>query len=353
MTWLVSAAVVALVLAGLPAQASTATECERALALIGRAAPSDTDSATGNQAGTGADFLDCTPDQMAAFTRDIQALRSAGPATSASELIGTWVSDDVHAIYQGVFLPVYEVLEISPGAAETEVRIVQTLIRANDPAEPFIRAAPPVDVTAAGRTATYGSHVATLNGPGQLQPRQVRYHDVPLDRDRHVGLAMKARFTSFQQAGPIGVGLAGEELALGLSDRLAPGGQRLMTYRKRRPELPEIALKIALVGNLSMTKFHCLLEAMGRPTPAYEAALGDVPEADFFAALSTIYDLGIELQAVQAKLGSAPAAAEAETLKARAKEIAGQMQDMNRGEVLAVLYGQIKSDAPFGCPNIF
>jgi hypothetical protein len=188
--------------------------------------------------------------------------------------------------------------------------------------------------------------------PGQLEPREVRYHDFPIDGDRGVDLAMKARMMSFQHIRPIGVRTDGNRLVFDVPDRLAANGQRVMTFRKRRSGLPEIALLVVLLGNQSMAKFPCFLEAMDTRTPAFKKALGKHSETAFFTALRERYQWSIELEALQAKLNKDLPEAESSVLRAQLKAHIDGSQIDEEDPLMIVLRG-MEGDAPFGCPNLF
>jgi len=333
--------------------AAAATECEDYFASMGRTLVADA-QATTRQMEDLDEFLDCPTGLMFQFVFDVAADRNATPVAAASDLIGTWVSDDILGVVTGIFIPVYEVLEIAPGETADEVVILQKLVRANDATEWFTAGGAPdgVDVVAAGRIATYGEHRAVLTGPGQLKPRRVRYFDFPIESDRSVGLAMKSRMMSFERTDAIAVRGDGERLVFELFERLADG-KRAMTFRRRRPESPENALLMALVGEISMSKFHCFLEAMERPTPAFQAALGDFPADDFFAALREAFRLYGEYNAMIAKMRGDLSAEERSALGDRIIATTTAASAMFKEGPLTVLQREARSEAPFGCVNPF
>jgi|GEM_PF-2740398 len=306
-------------------------------------------------AGGQIDVLDCPADQMRQLVCDVTAANEATAVTSAEQLLGTWVSDDVLGIYAGIYIPVYEILEISPGAQEGEVRIEQMLYRANDPARWFGdkgNPIPPVEMPAAGRIATYGAHVAAIGRSGLLEPRAVHYFDFPVEGDRSVGLAMKARMMSFQQMGPIGTRTDGGRLVFEVPDRLTPNGQRIMTFRQRETGLPEAALQIVLLGEQSMVKFPCFLEALDSETPAFRSALGSYSKTEFLDALRDRFQKSVELSAMQAKLGTDLPEAERTELRDKIKAQLTGMQ-IEKDSPFMVLVQQLQTDAPFGCPSLF
>lgn len=297
--------------------------------------------------------FDCSPSEMGQLVFDFGAADRAEDVVSTDQLIGTWVSDNVLAVYAGLFISVYEVLTVSPGSVEGEVNITQSLIRAVDPAEDLGAGYRPValDVVAAGRIATYGEHSAVLAEAGKLSPSRVRYHEFPLETDRNSSLAMKTGYMSFLSSLPIGVRTDGERLVFTLVERMAPGGQRIMTFRKRGDGLPEIAMLMAAVGNISMVRFHCLLEAMDRPTEAWRAALGETNQADFFAALRESDRLSIERLRINTRMRSAQTKEERQALTDTFRNISLKRAELMETGPLLILRREAQSGAPFGCPS--
>ena len=273
--------------------------------------------------------FDCPADQMMQFAYDYLAAKEALPVRAADDLVGTWVSDEFLGVVAGVFIPVFEVLEISPGQEEGEVRIVQQVLRYSDPAETWFGEngmMPPVDVAAAGRFAVYGDHTAALAEPGRLEPRRIRYFDFPIEGDRYTGLAMRMQMGSFQQTRPITVRTNGDRLVFELFDRMSPDGERLMTYRRRDPRFPRAAMLMIIAGEISASHFHCLMQAMEGPRPAFEAALGDVSLDRFLAGLEDAMAIGTEMESLRKAMS--PDMSEADR-KARGNEFL-ELAERNR-----------------------
>lgn len=346
---------IAAVVMGASASPAAAVTCAELFVQIGRAYVPDAPMADANVGRN--KVADCPSGHLMQLVYDASAEKNAKPVKSVDELVGTWISDDVLAIYAGLFIPVYEVLVIAPADGEGAVSVTHKLVRAFDPAE---WAADPSSVyggykvTAAGRIATYGVHLLKLDRPGQLVPRDITYFDFPVEMDRNTGLAMKRRFMSFLQPTPIDAAIHGQTLILTTFDRMATGGSRFMSFRKRGDGIPESAMLAALVGEFSMSKFHCFAEAMDTPTPAFTAALGDVGRTDFFAALREAARLSDESTRLLADFN--------DPLLSKSKQRKINEQVRTNTEALfalietgplKVLQAQSKRPDPFGCPDFF
>lgn len=350
-----SCILIAMLMAVAGSQAGAASNCADLFAAMGRTYVADAAPVSPAIPATER-ILDCPANQIMQFAYDFAAERDATAVVSADQLVGTWVSDDILGIVSGLFIPVYEVFEISPGAADGEVTIVQKLFRYADPAEMLFSAGlqmPPVDVVAAGRIATYGEHVAVLAKPGQLEPRRVRYYDFPIEGDRYTGLAMKLRMASFLQTQPIDIRSDGTRLVIELFDRLSPGGSRIMTFRRRDPASPDRALKLIVLAEIAASHFHCLMEATEKPSAAFLEALGQVRAEDFFRAVDTAYAYGLEMQEVRAKLTLNAQQAEREAARGRFLEIAEKNRALFESGPLNPLTKSAASGAPLGCPSLY
>lgn len=338
------------------ARPAVAMSCAELFEMIGRTYVPD---APNNHAESfsGESVVNCPADQALQLVVDYTATRDATAIQNVDQLIGTWVSDDVLAIYAGIFIPVYEVLVIEPSTDGTGVEVTQQLIRAYDPKTWFEDPSSlvgVVDVEAAGRIATYGSHLLELTKPGQLAPRRVRYFDFPIESDRNTALAMKRRYMTFLQSTPIRVRTNGDRLVFEIFDRLSPGGERVMTFRKRAAGLPEISMLIAWLGEQRMAHFHCFLEAMDRPSKAFTDALGDVTPAEFFVAMRQANALAEENERLMVNLNATDLGEEArKTLTEKVKANLAAIRTMFDGPALKVLVTQAASGAPFGCRSFY
>jgi len=333
--------------------AAASPRCEEIFKSLGRTYVADAPPLAEGPA-SGEDIMGCPADQAMQFVFDVKALREGVEVESAEKLIGTWVSDDVLMVVTGLFIPVYEVLEISRSETSGEVRIVQKVLRAFDPATWFnsdTNIIPPIDVVAAGRIATYGEHIAALREPGKLEPRKVRYHDFPLESERNTSLVMKSRLMSFSQTRPIEVASSGDRLVFQVADRLARKGNRVMTFRKRRPDLPESALLMALVGEISLSKFHCFLEAMETPNAAFTNSLGNHSEAEFHASLRTMMDLVGEREALFEQVQAEEDESKRGALENDIKALLTKQRQMMEAGPIQGLVQEASRDKPFGCPN--
>lgn len=338
---------------GTPAKADT--RCAELFEAMGRtyvpdAPPVDSRIPEGDR------VRDCPAKQIMQFAYDFAAAKAAKPVVSVDQMAGTWVSDDILGMVVGLFIPVYELLEVTPGSAEGEVSIVQKLLRYGDPAEMYFADnynMPPVDVVAAGRIATYGNHIAVLASPGQLEPRRVRYHDFPIEGDRYTGLAMKLRMASFLQTRPISVRTDGTRLVFEFFDRMSPGGKRLMSFRRREPDTPDRALKIIILGEVSASHFNCLMEAMERPSEGYLKGLGGVSIDAFHQAIDTAFANAMELRELQAKLRSDRPKSERDALRDRLIELMDKHTALVKDGPLTPLVTAAESGTPFGCPSLY
>ena len=295
---------------------------------------------------------DCPQNQLFQLTYDVLAEQAAIPVASADQLIGTWVSDDFLPVAAGIFIPVYEVLEIGPGDAEGEVRIVQHLMRTADPAEMWFGEGgmmPPVDVAAAGRFAVYGDHAAVLAGPGKLEPRRVRYFDFPIEGERTTGLAMRMRMGAFLQTRPIDVRTSGERLVFTFFDRASPKAMRVMTYRKRADHLPRAAILMAILGEMSSIHFHCMMQAIEGPRPAFAAALGDVSMARFLAGLEEGYEVGLEMEELRRSMSPEMPAADRKALGEQFMALGEKNRALFESGPLAPLTVIARDPAKVGC----
>lgn len=338
---------------GLWTPAIATSRCAEILKTMGRSYVEDAPPLAANMASEG-DILGCPADQAAQFALDVTALRDGKKVEAASQLIGTWVSDDVLMIFSGLFIPVYEILEISERKAGGELKIVQKVLRSHDPAQWFAsdtNVIPPVEIVAAGRVAIYGEHVAELREPGELEPRLVRYHEFPIEGERNAGLAMKARLMSFSQMRPIEVTTTGDRIVFQIADRMSKGGSRAMTFRKRRSDLPESALSIALIGEISLTKFHCLLEAMDAPTPAFTKALGNHSETEFHSSLREILGMLDERQRILDQMRTEQEESRRSARQNDLKALQTRQQRILETGPIQVLMQEAGSYEPFGCPD--
>ena len=302
-------------------------------------------------------ITDCPPEKLNQFIYDVAAHKHAKPVNSTDELFGTWISDDVLPIYAGVFIPVYEVLVITRGEGDGMVRVTHKLVRAYDPADwaaDVSSAFGGFKVTAAGRIATYGVHLLKMDRPGMLLPRHVTYFDFPVESDRNTGLAMKRRYMSFLQPTPIDVKINGRTLFLTTFDRMAKGGSRLMSFRKRADDVPEAAMLMALIGEFSMSKFHCFAQAMDTPTVAFTKALGNVGRAEFIAALRLAEQLSDESTKLLATYND-PAASKSkrDEVAKQVRKNAEALRAMAETGPLTILLTQAGRSDPFGCPNFY
>lgn len=335
----------------IPAAASS--QCEEIFKSLGRSFVADAPPPAGGSP-TREDIMGCPADQAMQFVFDVNALRKGVKVESAEDLIGTWVSDDVLMIVTGLFIPVYEVLEISKSETPGEVRIIQKVLRANDPATWFksdTNTIPPIDVVAAGRIAIYGEHIAALGEPGQLEPRKIRYHDFPIESERNTGLMMKTRLMSFSQTRPIEVATTGDRLVFQLFDRFAPKGSRVMTFRKRRPDFPESALLMALIGEISLSKFHCFLEAMEAPSAAFTKSLGGHSEAEFHASLRAMERLVSEREKIFEQMQTEEDENKRNALTDDVKALLAKQRQMIEAGPIQGLFHEAGNHEPFGCPD--
>ena len=337
------------------ASPSSAVTCAELFAQIGRTYVPD---APGEDTSFGRiKIADCPSKNLNQFVYDVAAHKYAKPVNSLDELLGTWISDDVLGIYAGVFISVYEVLVITPGDGDGMIRVTHKLIRAYDPADwaaDVSSAYGGFKVTAAGRIATYGVHLLKMERSGQLLPREVTYFDFPIESDRNTGLAMKRRYMSFLQPTPIDVKINGRTLFLTTFDRMAKGGSRLMSFRKRGDHVPESAMLMSLIGEISMSKFHCFAEAMDTPTPAFTKALGDISRTEFFAALREAERISDENTKLRAAFNDPllPKSSRDEFTKQAQANIETLIALTENGPLRVLREQAVRSD-PFGCPNFY
>lgn len=295
----------------------------------------------------------CSKEQLMQLVFDHRAARLAENVTDPAKMFGTWVSDNVLGVWGGMFIPVYEVLVIDAGEVPDEVRVTQKLLRAYDPANWYgygsaeIEGA--IDIMSEGRIATYGEHIVRLARAGELHPRKVRYFDFPIETDRGTSLAMKSQYMSFESIHPIAVRTDGERLVFEFFDRMVPGGNRVMSFQRRAAHLPEIAVLLAWVGEISMMNFHCLLEAMDRPTPAFLAAMGELPADLFYVGIKEAARLIEARDALLEQISSKGSGSDEE--KAKIREMMDAQAAMKQTPAMQILMRQVMSDMPFGCPT--
>ncbi len=302
-------------------------------------------------------LLDCPADQYLQFSYDVSAVRDAVPVERVDQLVGTWASDEFLAVASGLFVPVYEILEIAAGEPPGEITIVQKLYRYADPATTWFRddfKIPPVDVIAAGRISTYGEHRLILADPGSLEPRRARYFDFPIEGDRNTSLRMKLQFAPFIQTDPIKIGTNGERLVFEFFDRFAPGAKRTMTFRKREPATQRQALYVILLAEESSVHFHCFMQAIEGPSPALAAALGDTPVADFRSALEAAFSMAVDLEQLRLSLDEDRTKAEMKALGkkylAKSEELRAFFADGPLAAIRATAEG--RSGVSLGCPAL-
>lgn len=304
--------------------------------------------------GAGADLMGCPAGQLYQLTHERGAVMAAQPVRAARDLTGTWVSDDFLAMASGVFIPVYEVLDIKPGSAPDTVQVTQKLIRAIDPAVWLGDDLSPmgaVDVPAAGRIATYAKATLAVIGTGEIAPRTVRFHDFPIEGDRLTSLMMKTQFYPMLTIGPTKAGRAGDRLVLEYTGRFA--GEQVKTFVKRSRRAVEDAIWLAVIMEQPASLYLCLVRQMDGPTPEFAAMLGGKTVGDLSAIMARMRKLEAERGTLLDEIRSGElddAARKAKT--AVMLDLIDSIRGMTLAEPFKSLQAAAQAPAPFGCPRI-
>jgi len=297
----------------------------------------------------------CPPGHAYQFAYDVPAADAARPVTRADQMIGTWLGDDILGIAAGLFIPVYEVLEIAPGPEPGQIALTQKLVRATDPADWLaeqFNPGGPVDVVRAGRIATYAEAVVEISDRGAFLPRRVRRGEVLADSDRTTDLMMKLRYLPLPSQQPADVGLSGDRLVFTLRTRF--GRDRRMTFVKRDPRAIRDGMRLALVLDLPMALYPCFVRQLETPGPELAAALGTATLQDLSAQLDALFETEATVEDLSAQLRrkGGDAAQRTDTQK-HLMAMLQRRVEIGQAPPLRQVADQAGGGRPLGCPPLF
>lgn len=338
---------------------ANAATCAEILQSIGRLYEPDAARLPVSKPDTKNAPSDCTQDQLIHLRVDPNTAKTVKPALNRDQLVGSYVSDDVLDIFNGKFLPIYEVLEIAPGDAPDEVVITQRAWRAYDAVEQAITGYSSVidtkiDVARTGRMPVLGRLEAKLLRAGELHPTKIRSFDVMLSTHRGADLDVKRNLMSlYHLERPLQVFANERAVLFEYDDRAYKPYKRMRTFTKRSPEALLAALYIAYAGEISMSRFPCLAHAWDQEPAAFRSAMQGVVKQEFLAFLQTAIDLDKKRTSLMAKLQvRGRSSDEIEKLKSEMQAVLIRFSDMQKEKEWNVLIDAARSNTPFGCPDI-
>ena len=229
-----------------PSHAVAGAGCASVLRSLGLAPP-ETPPAVGPQRGLDESIANCEPWALSLMTVNFPAVTASTPVQSPAEAHGTWVSDNVAPVLSGHFLPIYEVIEITPGSSPAEAQVVRRLVRFHDPG-----ANDPSVLPDYSPVLDYGGLARASDGV-RLTGTERRV--VLVDTRPELDAEFKAHLVGFDAATTWRID--GATLVLG--DRGPDRRGRSFTYRRRSHFAVEFAQSVILLGETTGTIFPCLV----------------------------------------------------------------------------------------------
>lgn len=220
---------------------------------------------------------DCTIQQLAALTANLQARQKAVPPEQESALYGTWVSDNILTDVIGLTVAGREVLVIAPPDGPREAPAFGPPPSDVEIRQYWYRALEPFGQTNWTEDGDYVRLVVEGNLPrhsegGYYAPQAaapLSYRLVTLDPERTEDLFIKSRLNHFDR--PVHFALEGDTLVLD-ARALVPVYRvddiRQLTYHRVADGSPDMSLRLIGALGLPMSRyFDCLTRKISDEAP--------------------------------------------------------------------------------------